>query len=206
MGAALLLLFCEASFALWWFIFALVWFLSAAKEWSTEAIERISTRLHATVWITSVSITVHVLLSDYITTDEFTGLCVAKNNFLAIAEVAFVVLGAVFAVVTSVALKNVRKALVFLYAGKPAFKLERLIYRVGITSLGMCVPLFVCLMCSFFDSLTTLMVSVGMRFLSAIFAAMWVFSSKTFRNWNKILRPAFAAKGLRAGDIPVTKV
>lgn len=205
-GAALLLVFCEVSFVLWWFVFALVWFLSAAKEWSTEAIERISTRLHVGLWTTSVAITVHVLLSDYITTDEFTGLCVVKNEFLLIAKIAFVVLGSIFAVLTSVALKNVRKALVFLYAGKPAFKLERLIYRVGITSLGICVPLFVCLMCSFFDSLTTLMVSVGMKFLSAIFAAMWVFSSKTFRNWNKILRPGLTAKGLRAGDIPVTKV
>lgn len=202
-GAALLLLFCEVAFSLWWYVFSLVWFLSAAKEWSTEAIEGISTRLHVMLWSTTTAATVYALLSNSIVANEFTGLCKVKSDALVIVKLLFVVLGSVFAVLTSVALKNVRKAMVYLYAGRNPYKLERLICRVGVTSLGICVPLFLCLLCSFFDSLTSVMVEVGMKLLSTIFAAMWVFSSKTFRSWNKVLRPNFTSK-LR--DIPVTKV
>lgn len=50
-GISLILLFCDIAYTLWWTVFCFVWFLSAMKEWSTEAIERISSRLHAVVWI-----------------------------------------------------------------------------------------------------------------------------------------------------------
>lgn len=199
-----MLLFCEIAFTLWWCVFCLVWFLSAAKEWSTEAIEKVSTRLHAAVWTLTTAAIIYTLLSNNIEANELTGFCEVKSHILVICKLGFAVLGSVLAVLTSVALKNVRRALVYLYAGRSPFKLERLIYRVGITSLGICVPLFICLLCNFFGTLTAMMVQLAMRLLSAIFAALWVFSSKTFKNWNKILRPALTNKGLR--EIPVTKV
>lgn len=114
------------------------------------------------------------------------------------------VFGAILAVLTSVALKNVRRALVYLYAGRSPFKLERLICRLSVTNVGISVPLFVCLLCNFFDTQTAVLVKVALRLLSAIFAALWVVSSKTFKKWNKILRPTFANKEMR--DIPVAKV
>lgn len=114
-----------------------------------------------------------------------------------------VLLGAVLAVITSVALKNVRKALI--YAGRSPFKLERLICRLGVICLGIFLPLFVSLLCAFFNTLSVTMLKVGLRFLSAIFASLWVFSAKTFKSWNKILKPKFSRKRNRETG-PVTKV
>lgn len=203
-AAALVLLFCEMAFALWWCVFCLVWFLSAAKEWSTEAIEKISTRIHACLWtLSSISI-LYTLLSNDIVANQRTGLCQMRSHVLVIVQLVLVVFGSILAVLTSVALKNVRRALVYLYAGRSPFKLERLICRLSVTNIGISVPLLVCLLCNFFDTQTAALVKVALRLLCAIFAALWVVSSKTFRKWNKILRPATANKELR--EIPVVKV
>lgn len=120
-------------------------------------------------------------------------------------QLVIVLIGAVLAVVTSVALKNVRRALVYLYAGRSPFKLERLMYRLCVTNVGICVPLLVFLLCNFFDTHhMSVFVKVAARFTSAIFPALWVVSSKTFKKWNKILRPTMTNKEVR--EIPVVKV
>lgn len=203
-AAALVLLFCEVAFALWWCVFCLVWFLSAAKEWSTEAIEKISTRIHACLWTLSSITVLYTLLTNDIVANQRTGLCQVKSHVLVIFQLVFVVFGSILAVLTSVALKNVRRALVYLYAGRSPFKLERLIYRLSVTNVGISVPLLVCLLCNFFDTQTATLVKVALRLLSASFAALWVVSSKTFKKWNKILRPTLANKDVR--EIPVAKV
>ncbi|XP_022916616.2 frizzled-4-like [Onthophagus taurus] len=198
---ALVLTFCEFAFCIWWFIFCLVWYLSAAKEWSTEAIERTAPRLHALTWTVSIIPIIYALISNNIVINEFSGFCEVTTLLLIIFEMIFTLLGAILAVLTSVALKNVRKTLI--YAGKSPYKLERLIYRLGIISLGICLPLFICLMCYFLDNLTVALLKVCLKLLSAVFAAIWVFSSKTFKRWNKIIRPSFTHKDL---TMPVTKV
>lgn len=200
---ALVVTFCEFAFCMWWCIFCLVWYLSAAKEWSTEAIERTSQVLHAVTWTTSTMPVIYALVSNNITINEFSGLCEINSYISIICQMIFVLAGAIMAVLTSVALKNVRKALI--YAGRSPYKLERLIYRLGVISSGICFPLFICLMCYFVDTLTVALMKTCLRLLSAIFASFWVFSSKTFKSWNKILRPPFSNhKNLHS--VPVTKV
>lgn len=201
--ASLLTNFCDFSFSLWLCVFCFVWYLSASKEWSTEAIEKISKRLHGLVWTLSFIPIVYGLIWNNIQTNHFTGFCEMNSYFISGFQMVFVLLGAILAVITSVALKNVRKTLI--YAGRSPFKLERLICRLGVISLGMFLPLFVSLLCGFFDTLSVALLKVGLRFLSVIFASLWVFSAKTFKSWNKILRPNFGGK--RNGNTgPVTKV
>lgn len=197
---SLLLNFCDFSFSLWWCVFCFVWYLSASKEWSTEALEKISTRLHGVVWTLSFVPVTYTLISNNIKANHFTGFCDVNSYFLLAFQLVFVLTGAVLAVVTSVALKDVRRALI--YAGRSPFKLERLICRLGVICLGIFIPLLVSLTCGFFNTLSVALLKVGLRFLSVIFCSLWVFSSKTFKSWNKILRPKFSDKG----NVPVTKV
>lgn len=186
--------------ALWWCVFSFVWYLTAAKEWSTEAIEKISTRLHAVVWSISTIPLIFVLINRNIELNQLTGLCQISSYQLLIFKLCFVVFGCCLGVITSIALKNVRKAL--LYDGKCPYKLERLILRLCIISVGIFLCLFSNLLCGFYmHNFYVVLVSVGLQFLCAIFASLWVFSSKTFKKWNKILRPT-----LRNKSMPCTKV
>jgi len=199
---ALILIYVDVATCLWWWIFCFVWYLSAAKEWSTEAIEKISTRLHALVWSLSTVPLIFVLISRNIDLNELTGFCQISSYSLVIFELCFVTIGFILAAFTSIALKNVREALV--YEGRCPYKLERLILRLGVISLGICAGLFFSLLCNFFDNFYVVLLQVSLQFLSAIFASLWVFSSKTFRSWNKMLRPSTRNKGLHS--MPSTKI
>lgn len=123
---------------------------------------------------------------------------------LVVFQLVFVVFGSILAVLTTVALKNVRRAMVYLYAGRSPLKLERLICRLIVTNIGIGVPLTVCLLCNFFDTEMSVYAKVALRMLSTIFAAFWVVSSKTFKNWNKTLFPTFEDKEVR--EMPIAKV
>lgn len=202
-GVALVLIYTDIAMCLWWCVFCFVWYLSAAKEWSTEALEKTSARLHALVWSTSTIPLVLVLISRDIGQNRLTGFCEITSVFLVVVEVAFVSAGCSLGVLTSVALKNVRKALIL--EGRCPYKLERLILRLGIISFGICAGLFVSLLCNFFENFYVILLKVSAQFASAIFAALWVFSSKTFKSWNKILCPSFRNKGLHT-SMPSTKI
>lgn len=183
-------------------MFCFVWYLSASKEWSTEALEKLAPRLHGMIWTFSFVPIIYALISSNIKSNFFTGFCEIDSYFVTNTQIFFLILGAVLAVVTSVALRNVRQALI--YAGRSPYKLERLICRLGVICLGIFIPLLAGLLCFYFNSLSVSLIKVALRYLSVIFASLWVFSSKTFKSWNKILKPAFTSKSLRSA--PVTKV
>lgn len=199
---ALFLVYIDVATCFWWCIFSFVWYLSAAKEWSTEAIEKVSTQLHAIVWSLSTVPLIFILISRNISLNELTGFCQISSYILVIFQLGFVTIGSSLGIFTSVALKNVRKALV--YEGRCPYKLERLILRLGIISLGICTSLIFNLLCNIFDNLYALLIQVSLQFLSATFAALWVFSSKTFKSWNKLLCPSSRNKGLQ--NMPSTKI
>ncbi|XP_060523314.1 frizzled-4-like [Cylas formicarius] len=190
---ALILLFCDIAYALWWTVFCFVWFLSAMKEWSTEAIEKISTRLHAVVWMISSIPMFYVLMSNNIG-NSMSGFCEVKTKTLIFFQLFFMVLSSVLAVLTSFALKNVRRTLIS--AGRSPLKLERLFYRLLAISLGISVPYFVYLWCQFYhtfawggsyDSFTIAVVQLVSRKISILFATLWVYSPKTFHAWRNFV-------------------
>ncbi|XP_017775926.1 PREDICTED: frizzled-10-like [Nicrophorus vespilloides] len=199
-NAALLGAFCDCAYCLWWCTFSYVWYLSASKEWSTEAIERIAARLHSIVWTLSVCPIVYALVFNAIVSNPSTGFCETSSDVVLFVELGIVICGMALSVSTSLALRNVKKTLV--HAGRSPYKLERLIYRLGLISFGISVPLLTHLIAHYFD---LEYIAVGAKFSSVIFSTFWVFSYKTFRSWNKVLRPNFTHKGLRQQS-PVTKV
>ncbi|KAF5270682.1 hypothetical protein FQA39_LY01420 [Lamprigera yunnana] len=74
-SVALMLVYLDVATTVWWCVFSFVWYLSAAKEWSTEALEKISTKLHTFVWTTSTIPVVFILISRNIHLNELTGFC-----------------------------------------------------------------------------------------------------------------------------------
>ncbi|KAL1494223.1 hypothetical protein ABEB36_009851 [Hypothenemus hampei] len=184
-GIALILLFCDIAYTLWWTVFCLVWFLSAMKEWSTEAIEKVSTRLHGMVWTFSAIPMFYVLMSNHITINHLSGFCEVTNKVLVFFQLFFMVLSSILAVLTSVALKNVRKTLII--AGRSPVKLERLFYRLLVISIGISVPYLMYLMCQFYNTFSISLVKLVLRKSSIVFATLWVYSPKTFDMWRDLL-------------------
>lgn len=199
---ALLIIFLDFSYTLWWCALSYVWYLSASKEWSTEAIEKIVSKVHVSIWAISLIPIVCALFSNKIKINDFIGFCEFSSYILLLFEVTIVVIGLILSMKTFTGLRRVKKALVT--AGRSPYKLERLIYRLFIISLGICLPLFVSLICQFFDNNFVLdMLEVCTKFLSYIFASFWVFSSKTFKSWNKLIRITTKDKTI---IVPITKV
>lgn len=191
-GISLILLFCDIAYSLWWCVFCFVWFLSAAREWSTEAIEKISTRLHTTVWIVSAFPMLYILISHNININYLSGFCEVKSMPLIMFQLVFMVISTFFSVVTSVALKNVKKTLIA--AGRSPLKLEILFYRLLIISIGICLPHICYLLCQFYDTFTFALVKLVLRTLSIIVSTLWVYSPKTFKTWNDLLCSPFRNK------------
>lgn len=167
-----------------------MWYLSASKEWSTEAIERISSKIHFVIWMLSLIPIICALFSNKMRINDFIGFCQFSTHILSLIEILIIVIGIVLAIRTSIGLRRIRKSLVC--ARRPPYKLDKLICRLFIISLGVCVPWLISVFCQFFENKSTNivieMLKIGMKFLSFIFASFWVFSPKTFKTWNKLLR------------------
>lgn len=155
------------------------------KEWSTEAIEKVSTRLHAIVWSFSAIPMFYVLMSNHISINHLSGFCEVANKVLLLFQLFFMVISSILAVLTSVALKNVRKTLII--AGSSPVKLERLFYRLLVISIGISVPYLMYLMCQFYNNFTLTLVKLVLRQTSIIFATLWVYSPKTFEMWKELI-------------------
>lgn len=201
---ALLIVFLDFSYTLWWCALAYVWYLSASKEWSTEAIERISSKIHFGIWMTSLIPIITALFSNKMRINDFIGFCQFSTYILSLIQLLIVLIGIVLAVKTAIGLQRISETLVC--ARRPPYKLDKLICRLFIIGLGVCMPWLVSVLCQFFENKNNIvveMLKIGMKFLSYIFASFWVFSPKTFKTWNKFLR-------LKGRDktviMPITKV
>lgn len=200
-GSALITTYFEIAYANWWLIFAYVWYLSAAREWSTEAIERISCRLHHYVWTSSLLPIIYVLLANAISFNTITGVCQLDSRLLTAVAALIVSVGGMLSILTTRALHRVK--LTLLYSGSRPYKLDRLVYRLCVISFGICVSLLIALgarhmrsysrqeqqsdSSSATGNLTTELVRIGGFCASACFASLWVVSAKTFRTWNKFV-------------------
>ncbi|KAJ8964789.1 hypothetical protein NQ317_016083 [Molorchus minor] len=111
-GISPILLFCDLAYTLWWCVFCFVWFLSAMKEWSTEAIEKIATRLH-TVWIFSAIPMFYILMSNNININYLSGFCEVKTPTLVLFQLFFMLLSCALAILMLIALRNVRNTPTF---------------------------------------------------------------------------------------------
>uniref|UniRef100_A0A8W7PD61 Frizzled receptor 3 n=1 Tax=Anopheles coluzzii TaxID=1518534 RepID=A0A8W7PD61_ANOCL len=67
------------SASTWWLIFGLCWYLSTAKQWSCEALERKSGLFHVLAWVVPFAAPIGALLRGHIQRFELTGFCNARG-------------------------------------------------------------------------------------------------------------------------------
>jgi len=188
---ALSMIFFDFAYIFWWFAFSYVWYLSASKEWSTEAIEKISARIHSIIWSLSLTPVVHTLVSNNIQVNVFTSFCQVDSITLDALQIIIVLLGLILSIFTSKSLRKVTKMLTL--AGRSPVKLYRLIYRLTSISFGISLPLLLHILCDFYYDNNNMIefIKISSKFLSVILCTFWVFSYKTFKSWNKLLKPSF---------------
>lgn len=100
-------LIISASF--WWLIFGLCWWLSTAKQWSPEALERKSGLFHVLAWLLPLASPIAALLFGAIKKTELTGMCTAPG-FTEIPSLILLVLGAVFIILSARSLRSLRSS------------------------------------------------------------------------------------------------
>lgn len=81
--------------ATWWLIFALCFYLSSHKKWSSEALEKKSGLFHVLAWVPPLAPPITALLRDAVKPHELTGMCSAPG-FVEIPALILLILGLFF--------------------------------------------------------------------------------------------------------------
>lgn len=100
-------LMISASF--WWLIFGMCWWLSTAKQWSPEALERKSGLFHVLAWLVPLASPIAALLFGAIKKTELTGMCTAFG-FTEIPSLILLVIGAIFIILSARSLRSLRSS------------------------------------------------------------------------------------------------
>ena len=100
-------LMISASF--WWMVFGLCWWLSTAKQWSPEALERKSGLFHVLAWLVPLASPIAALLFGAIKKTELTGMCTAVG-FTEIPSLILLVIGAIFIILSARSLRSLRSS------------------------------------------------------------------------------------------------
>ncbi|KAM7348807.1 frizzled 3 [Cochliomyia hominivorax] len=81
--------------ATWWLIFALCFYLSSHKKWSSEALEKKSGLFHVLAWVPPLAPPIAALLLEKVKPNELTGMCSAPG-FVEIPAIVLLLLGLFF--------------------------------------------------------------------------------------------------------------
>uniref|UniRef100_A0A182QA81 Frizzled receptor 3 n=1 Tax=Anopheles farauti TaxID=69004 RepID=A0A182QA81_9DIPT len=95
------------SASTWWLIFGLCWYLSTAKQWSCEALERKSGLFHVLAWVVPFAAPIGALLRGHIQRFELTGFCTARG-FTELPVLLLLLTGAVLVSLALAALTRLR--------------------------------------------------------------------------------------------------
>uniref|UniRef100_A0A182T6M4 G-protein coupled receptors family 2 profile 2 domain-containing protein n=1 Tax=Anopheles maculatus TaxID=74869 RepID=A0A182T6M4_9DIPT len=95
------------SASTWWLIFGLCWYLSTAKQWSCEALERKSGLFHVLAWVVPFAAPIGALLRGHIQRFELTGFCTARG-FTELPVLLLLLLGAALVSFALAALARLR--------------------------------------------------------------------------------------------------
>lgn len=193
--------------ATWWTAFVLCWYLSASRDWSTEALtNQLSPRLHLICWGAPFLIT--CVFWGHLGT--FTDTCSFHQPFAVLIPHTTLNFVIIVLFISSVrALFRVRRTL--RAAGRSEGKLERLMTRLGVYILLYLVPSITWLGVVSWSSLFPCNVWVGLGYVRillplmvGVLSGMWIWTRKTCKTWRKVLSINPPKKIRR--NVPVTRV
>lgn len=95
------------SAACWWLIFGLCWYLSAEKQWSSEALEQKAGLFHVCAWVPPLVPPIAALLFGAVKPNELTGLCSAPG-YTEIPTLILLITGGIFIVLAAKSLKKLQ--------------------------------------------------------------------------------------------------
>ena len=157
-----LLYYSTMAAFLWWLILTLSWFLSSALKWGNESIRRLALFYHATAWLLPLVLTVCLLATRVVSTDELTATCFvvrtdSQASYLAlllglILPLSLILLtGVVFIAVGFVNLLQIRQFLIHRGKERESIILEKLMIRIGIYVAVYIIPAAILISCFVYE-------------------------------------------------------
>lgn len=128
----------------WWLIFGVCWYLSTAKQWSCEALEKKSGLFHVMAWVVPFTSPIGALLRGNITKFELTNFCTAKG-FTEIPALILLLVGAILIFLALVALKRLKST------WNQSETLSKVFTRVLLFAIVYLLPAMSAVICTFFE-------------------------------------------------------
>ncbi|XP_058445433.1 frizzled-3 [Malaya genurostris] len=128
----------------WWLIFGVCWYLSTAKQWSCEALEKKSGLFHVMAWVVPFTSPIGALLRGNIQKFELTNFCTAKG-FTEIPALILLIVGAILIFLALVALKRLKST------WNQSETLAKVFTRVLLFAIVYLMPALSAVICTFFE-------------------------------------------------------
>ncbi|XP_052127129.1 frizzled-2-like [Frankliniella occidentalis] len=217
----LLVYYFGMASSVWWVVLTLTWFLAAGLKWGNEAIAGYSQYFHLAAWLVPTVQTVAVLVMAAVDGDPVAGICYVGNQnadnlrvFVLAPLLLYLVLGLSFLIGGFVSLFRIRSVIKQqggMGGRSKAYKLEKLMIRIGIFSVLYAVPATIVIGCHLYESslftdwmtplacqcgatpatpqrplYSVLMLKYFMALAVGITSGVWIWSGKTLDSWRRL--------------------
>ncbi|KAJ1529460.1 hypothetical protein ONE63_006237 [Megalurothrips usitatus] len=217
----LLVYYFGMASSIWWVVLTLTWFLAAGLKWGNEAIAGYSQYFHLAAWLVPTVKTVAVLVTAGVDGDPVAGICYVGNQnadnlrvFVLAPLLLYLLLGMSFLVGGFVSLFRIRSVIKQqggVGGRSKAYKLEKLMIRIGIFSVLYAVPATIVIGCHLYESsvftdwmtplacqcgatpatpqrplYSVLMLKYFMALAVGITSGVWIWSGKTLDSWRRL--------------------
>ena len=197
---------------IWWTILTLTWYLAASRKWGLEAINSIACYFHLFAWAVPAVLTIAILVTGRVDSNELTGMCYVGNHdkwsllvYIIIPMCFLLLIGQLFLLAGFVSLLRIRTNLKTQVDNSNIRKLEKLMAKIGIFAILYTVPA-VCVLGSHVHEFMNLdtwrcmsaglatlgaqsiptieihMLKIFMSLIVGISICMWVLSAKTLKS------------------------
>lgn len=133
--------------ATWWLVFALCFYLSSHKKWSSEALEKKAGLFHVLAWVPPLAPPIAALLLERVKLSELTGMCSAPG-FVEVPAIILLVFGLIFTLRTSKSLHLLQQQILPSLGHQRFAQIRK---RFLIFSLVFFIPTLAGVLCTFFE-------------------------------------------------------
>lgn len=132
---------------IWWLVLTLTWYLAASRKWGLEAINSIACYFHLFAWAVPAVLTIAILVTGRVDSNELTGMCYVGNHdkwpllvYIIIPMCFLLLVGQIFLLAGFVSLLRFKTNLKTEVDNSNIRKLEKLMAKIGIFAILYTVP------------------------------------------------------------------